>query len=363
MDTFSKKRIALIFVLISLFTGVIIGFIVNSVITNRVIHETQERVKEALNTARWVYASKLNDIDRTIHLTSIRYILKGAIQREKALLIKDDMTRLMADQGLDFLTLVNRKGTALMRFQNPGMSGDNLMEDPFVKEALTGKALSGTQVLSRDQLLKEGKTLANQAAFFLIPTPKEKPAEGLEQTSGMVLKSAYPVLDVNGQILGALVGGVLVNRNFEIVDRVKNIVFRDAKYKGKESGTATIFLGDWRIATNVMDKEGNRAIGTRVSREVYERVLGRGLPWIRRAFVVDDWYITAYEPIRDFQDKIVGMLYVGILETKYTVLKEKLILLFMLGMLVSVAISSFLSFKLLKKEFWENIQSGEKQNQ
>jgi two-component system NtrC family sensor kinase len=76
--------------------------------------------------------------------------------------------------------------------------------------------------------------------------------------------------------------------------------------------------------------------------------------------VVDDWYITAYEPIRDIHDKIVGMLYVGILESKYVMLKEKLVLLFMFGMLITVAISSALSFKILKKELLENIHSGQK---
>ena len=353
---------ALILVLISLSTGILIGFIVNSVITNRVIHETQERVKEALNTARWVYTSKLNDIDRTIHLTSIRYILREALKREKALSIKDDLTRLMKDEGLDFLTLVDQKGTVLLRCHHPERSGDSLAQDPFIKQALQNHAVSETQVLSREELLKEGKPLADRAVFSLIPTPKEKPIENLDQTSGMVLRSAYPVVDANGQVLGALVGGILLNRRYEIVDRIKNIVFKDAKYKGKEIGTATIFLGEWRISTNVMDKEGHRAVGTRAMKEVQEQVLQNGLPWIQRAYVVDDWYITAYEPIRDFQDKIVGMLYVGILETKYTVLKEKLILLFMLGMLVAVAISSFLSIKMIKKEFWQNIKSGQRQN-
>ncbi len=352
---------ALIFVLISLSTGVLIGFIVNSVITNRVVHETQERVKEALNTARWVYTSKSNDIDRTIHLTSIRYILREALKREKVLSIKDDLSRLMKDEGLDFLTLVDRNGTVLLRAHHPAMSGDSFTEDPFVKQALQNRAISGTQVLSREELLKEGKPLADKAVFFLIPTPKEKPIENLDQTSGMVLKSVYPVVDANGQVLGALVGGILLNRHYEIVDRIKNIVFRDAKYKGKEIGTATIFLREWRISTNVMDKEGHRAVGTRAMKEVQEQVLQSGTPWIQRAYVVDGWYITAYEPIRDFQDKIVGMLYVGILETKYTVLKEKLILLFMLGMLVSVAISSFLSLKMIKKEFWQNIKPDQKQ--
>jgi two-component system NtrC family sensor kinase len=350
---------ALILVLISISTGVLIGVIVNSVITNRVVHETQERVKEALNTARWVYTSKLNDIDRTIHLTSIRYILREALKREKALSIKDDLTRLMKDEGLDFLTLVDQKGTVLLRLHHPEMSGDSLAKDPFASEALQNHAISGTQVLSREELLKEGKPLADKAAFSLVPTPKEKPIETLDQTFGMVLKSAYPVVDANGQVLGALVGGILLNRHYEIVDRIKNIVFRDAKYRGKEIGTATIFLGEWRISTNVMDKEGHRAVGTRVMKEVQEQVLQTGLPWVQRAYVVDDWYITAYGPIRDFQDKIVGMLYVGILESKYTVLKEKLILLFMFGMLVAVAISSFLSIKMIKKEFWQNIKSDQ----
>ena len=127
--------------------------------------------------------------------------------------------------------------------------------------------------------------------------------------------------------------------------------FKDAKYKGKEIGTATIFLGDLRISTNVIDREGRRATGTRAMKEVGEQVLERGLPWIHRAFVVDDWYITAYEPIRDIKNKIVGMLYVGILENKYVVLKERLVLLFVLGMLAVVLV--FPALKFWKKSFWK----------
>ena len=63
-------------------------------------------------------------------------------------------------------------------------------------------------------------------------------------------------------------------------------------------------------------------------KEVYEQVFEKGIPWIQRAFVVDDWYITAYEPIRDVDDKIVGMLYVGMLESKYAVMKERIIFFF-----------------------------------
>jgi two-component system NtrC family sensor kinase len=333
--------------------GVVTSIIVNFFITNQIIFEAQERVKENLNTARYVYASKLKDIDRTVRWTSIRHVVKSGLKEKNISPIRNELQGLMAEEGLDFLTLVDRNGIVLFRFHNPPVSRDESLHDPFIQMALQKKGVSGTQVLSGDELGKEGRGLAQRAIIRSIPVPKEKPAGKTEETSGMVLKSAYPIIDFNGEVLGVLTGGVLLNRNYEMVDRIKNIVFKDATYRGKKIGTATIFLGDLRISTNVMDKDGNRAVGTRAMKEVQEQVLGKGLPWIQRAFVVDDWYITAYEPIRDVGDNIVGMLYVGMLESKYALMKERLILLFfffsMLGMFIALTVSFFLSRMMLKK--------------
>jgi two-component system NtrC family sensor kinase len=354
MKMFTKTQLALIFLAVACLIGVVTSIIVNSLITNQIIFEAQERVKEDLNTARYVYTSKIRDIDRTIRWTSIRHVLKKGLKEKNLSPIREELEGLMAEEGLDLLTLVDRKGIVVFRFHNPPVSGDSLLHDPFIKIALEKKEISGTQVLSGDELSKEGRSLSKKAIIQSIPVPKEKPARKIEETSGMVLKSAHPVTDFNGEVLGALIGGVLLNRNYEIVDRIKNIIFKDAKYKGKEIGTATIFLGDLRISTNVMDREGNRAIGTRAMQEVQSQVLGKGMPWIHRAFVVDDWYITAYEPIRDVQDKIVGILYVGMMESKYAAMKEKLILLFfffsMTGMLIALTVSFLLSWRMLKKQ-------------
>jgi two-component system NtrC family sensor kinase len=348
-----KTKLGLVFLFIACFIGVVTSLIVNSLITNQIIYEAQERVKEHLSTARWVYESKIKDIERTIRWTSVRHVLKRALKEKNISPIQNELLELMAEEGLDFLTLVDQKGKVVFRFHNPTKSGDSLINDPFIKMGLQEKAISGTQVLSGDELLREGENLAQRAMIPSVPIPKEKSRKGVEETSGMVLESAYPVIDFNGQILGVLTGGILINRNYEIVDRIKNIVFKDVRYKGKEVGTATIFLGDLRISTNVMDQEGKRAIGTRAMKEVQEQVLGKGTPWIHRAFVVNDWYITAYEPIRDIQDNIVGMLYVGMMENKYAVMKERLILLFFLfsmsGMLIALTISFLLSWKILKK--------------
>jgi two-component system NtrC family sensor kinase len=82
-------------------------------------------------------------------------------------------------------------------------------------------------------------------------------------------------------------------------------------------GTVTVFLDDVRITTNVPIRPGERALGTRVSNEVRTNVLDQGHTWIARAFVVNDWYISSYEPIIDVDGNRVGMLYAGFLEAPF----------------------------------------------
>jgi two-component system NtrC family sensor kinase len=100
-----------------------------------------------------------------------------------------------------------------------------------------------------------------------------------------------------------------------------------------------------------MTPDGKRAIGTRVSEEVKERVLNKGERWTDRAFVVNDWYITAYEPIEDIFDERVGMLYVGVLEEKYADMQRNalsiLIIITLAGMALAVVLGYTLSDKIM----------------
>nr|WP_242521548.1 HAMP domain-containing sensor histidine kinase [Motiliproteus sp. SC1-56] len=130
----------------------------------------------------------------------------------------------------------------------------------------------------------------------------------------------YPVRNSFGEVRAFLAGGVLVNRNFEFVDSLRDLVYGGGSLSEGSLGTVTVFLDDVRINTNVPRNLGapqNRALGTRVSREVREQVLDRGESWIDRAFVVSDWYISAYEPIVDVHGERVGMLYAGFLEAPF----------------------------------------------
>ncbi len=89
--------------------------------------------------------------------------------------------------------------------------------------------------------------------------------------------------------------------------------------------TCTVFqrmndTGDMlRVATNVPKLDGSRAIGTFIpavnpdgkSNPVVSSVM-KGETYVGRAYVVNGWYLTAYEPIYDAQMNLIGVLYVGV---------------------------------------------------
>jgi signal transduction histidine kinase len=115
-------------------------------------------------------------------------------------------------------------------------------------------------------------------------------------------------------------------------------------FDDKPTGTVTIFQDDVRITTNVLDQNAKRAIGTRVSEIVYDQVVGLGTSWFDKAFVVTDTYFTAYEPIKNINGDIIGILYVGTLEKPYNYMILKIIFVFLAITGFATALGTLLSF-------------------
>ncbi|TET75382.1 MAG: HAMP domain-containing protein [Candidatus Aminicenantes bacterium] len=323
-----RTKIILSFLIIIIIGGLIslsLGF---RLIKNTLISQAQVKVNHDLASAWMVFNEKLNDIKDIVSLTAARESVQEALRKGKQDILLKYLSRVREEYGLDILTLTDSNGKVIVRTRNPEVVGDNQSQDEIVKRSLKGDILAYPQIISQEELLKEGQDLAEQAYIEFIPTPKAAARPENKETSGMMLKSAYPIIDENNTLLGVLYGGILLNRNYEIVDRVKETVYKEEKYKGREIGTATIFQHDLRISTNVKNENGERAIGTRVSKEVNTAVLKEGKAWIDRAFVVNDWYITAYEPIKNINNKIIGILYVGMLERPYIDTTEQVMLTF-----------------------------------
>lgn len=341
------------FVAVIVICGLVATLVGVRLIGTGIISQAQDKVKNDLNSAREIYREKTEDIKDIVRFTALRFFIKDAILAGDIAVLKERLSEIRQAEGLDALTLTDADGRVIARSRNPSVEGDNQTDDELVSEVLSRKqVVAGTVIVPREELLKEGADLAEQARIEITATPKAKPKPETEATSGVMIKAGAPIFGYDERLLGVLYGGNLLNRNYVIVDRVKETVYKGIKYKGKDIGTATIFQGDLRISTNVERQDGSRAIGTRVSQEVYEQVLVKGLPWIDRAFVVNNWYISAYEPIMNIKGDIIGVLYVGILEEKFIDMRERTIAIFLgitcVGMLIALVVSSFLANGVLK---------------
>lgn len=226
----------------------------------------------------------------------------------------------------------------------------NLQEDalhPHLASLHRGENLAGLTLLNGDELEAIQPGLSQQARILLIDTPHAAPTTRTIEDRAMVLRTLYPVLNDFGTLVGVLDAGIIFNRNTGIVDMIRDLVYGPGTLPENGIGTVTLFLDDVRISTNVpqMIPEtvvgkplslNDRAIGTRVSKAVKQHVLTQGNKWVDRAFVVNDWYISAYQPLLDINNRKIGMIYTGFTEAPFSRIYYKTLLesVIMIGLIM-----------------------------
>ena len=132
-----------------------------------------------------------------------------------------------------------------------------------------------------------------------------------------------------------VIGNTTFSKNFSMDKRTPVVDDVEDHY----GSTYTIFqrmneAGDMlRIATNVKTLEGKRAIGTYIPainpdgspNPVLKNIL-QGLEYKGTAFVVNKWYQTLYQPIKDNNGRVTGVIYAGVaLDNKVPELRESIL--------------------------------------
>ncbi|MCX5670964.1 MAG: cache domain-containing protein [Planctomycetota bacterium] len=310
--------------------------------------EAEDRVEQDLNAAAEFYQQRLAAMASTLRYTALGERFLEAVEARETTYIAPRLDALRQAAALDILDITDARGTVVYRSQHPGSSGDSLAQDPLVASVLAGgDVTTATLLVPMAALGKEDPRLAERARVPVLATPMAAPTAATELTEGMMLCGAAPVRGAGGKLCGVLRSGILLNQNHDLVDQVQNTVFRNEQYGGKPLGTATIFQDDVRICTNVLQADKrSRATGTRASAEVRDRVLGQGLPWLGRAWVVNDWYLAAYAPIQDPDHKPIGMLYVGVQQRRFDDVALKTLLTFGVVTAVGLAAAGLVAWKL-----------------
>jgi two-component system NtrC family sensor kinase len=317
--------------------GLVTSFVGSWIVSTTIMMQARRAVDHDFAAAKTVYEQQLQALRLSVQVAASGTTIQRYLQTGDQAALYAYLRGIHRDAGFDFLSLTDAGGRVILRVSRPGYSGRDASAIAVVKAALAGKVAAATEVLSAAQLGDEDPSLPARA--------RTKTGNG-EVNEGMTQIAAAPVEGPGTNVVGVLYGGLLLNGNSAIVDRVWTLLFRGDRFKDADSGSVTIFRNGYRIATNVRTVAGERAVGTAASAEVREAVLKRGALWRGRAFVVKQWYISEYDPVRNYAGDVIGMLSVGVLESTYTTIRNSVILSFFLlatiGFLMIIGITYYM---------------------
>jgi len=279
------------------------------------------KIRSDLAVAQGYFERVLGEVGASTAAVADSHALALALADPRA-----DLTALLEQfrrrERLDFLNLRSPDGTLLATDSGTHAVADR--RSPAFVGSASGEDRTSVEVLTPEQQRLLALPLRERVPIELVATRDAAPTDRTQERRAMVLVSNRTVRDARGRPIGHLQGGMLLNRNLPFIDHINEIVYPEGSLPFGSRGTATLFLDDVRISTNVRlfgPASEERAIGTRISRSVRDAVLGDGRTWLDRAFVVNDWYVSAYQPLANASGERIGVLYVGYLEAPFTRIK------------------------------------------
>jgi len=313
-------RLAVGSIAITLLANSVLSLVILMSISTMLFEEVQTRVRLDLNSARKVYDRSIENICLLMQATSGRRSVPSPIENWNRKDLHILMQHIRKAGKLDMLCLLDTQGHVIYRENNPEQNGDDVSYNPIIARAIKEKkCVRGTAIVPYEKLGREGGDLLKQASIKTGPASDNGSESRQLNRNAMVIGAAVALVDLKsgGNCVGFLYGARILNRSYEVVDEIREELYQDETYKGVDTGAATIFQDYVRISTSLKNIGGSRSIGTLLSPEVYDKVLKRKEIWADRAFAVNNWYITAYEPILDPDNRVIGALGIGVLEAPF----------------------------------------------
>ena len=341
-----RTKFTTAFVLIVIGGTVISTAIGTRIITNTLLGQARLRVHYGLEVAHTAYQERLDGVRTSLSLAASNESVTEAVRSGSPERVRQALAQSQsALTGLSFLSFVDARTGELTTPESRGSRPRPRLPEA-VHHALAGQGLAWSDVMGQEEISALGSSLAAQTRVELLPRAGAPAREPIELTSSLALLAAVPVRQ-GGEVVGALYGGMLLNRDRNIVDRVKNLVFGGEQHGRRDIGSVSIFLGDVRVATDHSDPSDGHALGARASPDVVGAVLREGRTWYGRAFDAGEWHVAAYEPIRNGAGEIVGMLSLSMLEAPALAVATHVMLTFYGVAAVAIIVVLVLSYLII----------------
>lgn len=336
-----RAKLLVILVLFALLPLMAAGYLALSSIDENISGQARITVEKDIQAAEDLLLSRLQERETQVNVAAHKYEFVTHISNELYELAMIPIFLDSASFGLDFLTYVDSEGRVMIRPNTAETNTGTTLSLPIIKKAAIDAA-SGLAVLDekflRSEDLLDKATLRGSAEA----SPEEETVEG--EIRALALVAAVPVRNSANAIVGALVGGELLNNNDAFVDYISqtfdadatfyldNLAITTSAFEGEIVGKTEIteaedtetVSGESGVAENAgeIDTPVKRLVGKRVQEDIAAQVLGEGRIFSGTAYEHGESCITAYSPLKDCNDEVVGMLYLGVPEAPFTAVKN-----------------------------------------
>jgi methyl-accepting chemotaxis protein len=256
-------------VITTFLTAIVTGLISISSAKSLTSNAEKMFISEANGTLQGYMKDMGSNIERATRMAASNKDLIGGLSeflrtgnREK---LKEATLEVKNYCDADFLTVIDMKGNVAFRSHQPEKFGDSNADLDHVKAALNGKEIVAYETTANNPL---------------------------------ALRCGAPIT-LDGKQIGLVSGGYNLARD-AFVDKMK-------LFTGAE---VTMFLGDTRVMTTLLNDKGERNIGTKAGENVYKQV-SAGQDYMGGAVVAGKNMFTYYSPIRNPAGQVFGMTFLG----------------------------------------------------
>ncbi|MEI7448806.1 MAG: response regulator [Desulfomonile sp.] len=320
---------------VAVLVGLATSFIGTRLARETILDRARIRLSSDLATAGFIFRTAQENLELKLRLTAGSEKIKEAIEKGDLRDIRNRLAVISLENDLDFLSVTDDQGRVLVRAFIPDeKQGGNVFSDFIVAEALKGKNASGVRLISAERLGDENPTL-----MMRLGKDADK--------TGMVLEAAHPLM-VETRVVGTLYAGILLNNNNFIVERISERLFKGEVYGEREIGYVTIYQGDVSISTTLKGKDGLPRVGTKAGAKIREEVLEKNRSEISRDKQLGTEYLSAAEPIRNNEGKVIGALQVATQQEPITLVVDRLVATFLVIGLLGVILMGAITYFLVK---------------
>ncbi len=313
--------------------GLLTSLIGTRLARQTIIDRARSELHSDLATARFVLKSSQENLEVKIRLMATSEKIKEYLETGDLEGVRNRLAIMAVENDLDFLSATDDKGNVMVRAFVPQSGKRDAAHDDLVTSSLAGKSSSGLRVLSAEAISAENPTLLRRI--------------GDKTREALVIEAAHP-LTIGTRIAGSLYGGICLNNNTLLVNRINQQVFHGKIHQDQSLGEVTIYLGDSAVSTTFSGRDGLPLVGFQAGNQVREKVLRDGDFDISWAKLFDANYLSAVAPITEVNGKVIGAIQIATLEEPIAQVIKRLVAAFILVALVGAVLMGAISYFLVK---------------